>query len=1136
MAEPLNLLALDGGGVRGLSEAVILNDLMIRIKTLKNLPYVPKPCDCFHMIGGTSTGGLLAIMLGRMQMSTEEAIVAYQECSESIFRKQNKKKRGFMGYHYEPLVRAVQGMVASRKLGDTMYDASRSQSQRGHSFVCAVRTTQPREPVHFRSYNSRAENGASDCFIWEAARATTAAPTFFERMAIDGIDYFDGAVAVNNPAERVLHEAASLFGADRHLGCLLSIGTGLGAPSLDVAQGLTTRLFGGVNAKQLGKLLKDCMTDCETVHKNIQQRVFSFKNSYFRFNVDGEAKTVKLDAYKKMDFLKILTLQYIGRPEVSARLDEVARTVAGGLTEDLTLGKACYALPDSEKPLAQPEGDVSNFFIGRQDVLSKLSSFFDTRPQQGPRPRREFMIGGMGGMGKTQIALQFRQAYEYLVLNLTSGVILVLSFPGGVFWIDGSSEVTVEQSYRTIAMEKLGMDEKSATMRTVLSFLDGIQEEWLLLFDDRWDKSIEHFLPKRSRGNILYTTRHVALKSQLPRNAYHDLDVLGEQDSVELLLNVAGKDDEDRDAAATIVELLGYLPLGLDLYGKFMRNTYHDFVSYVQMLKDKEDELRAKTPGFEDLSAANRALYASFDISYFHLRSIASSRQEPPARSTAAAAAIALLDIVSFYHNTGFLEETIERVAMDRHNNSAHHVHRKLPDLEQALRIWPGNGDEGGKWDPVVFRTAMSVLCGLSLMRADFGKKGSYGMHVLLHGWVRTRMVKTDRWAKLLVARYLLFASTKDKSTYQGETVYRAKTIPHIMACRFKNGQLGPPNGENNLTEYFQDSLFAKIFMSASMHPEAIALQEHVLYVVETFVGGPKVTAYRDLTEIYGGVNWQFEELMNLDFERAVRVFDACISACSERYGVYNWRVVEETINFADFYASHNYHNKAGIIFAQAVAIGQEGKRGPDGRYALRAKQAYAKYLIRELTGDVKPTPDERGGIMMLHEVLSSRLRVFGEHDRDTMEGQIEYCQVPSIRGREDVEDAELRIKTLRNYVEIAERMYGPSHHNALDIVGIYGALLVETGRLEEAETVLWDGIRRSSEALGETHVFAMSMIVTLTNIMAIQGRWKEAVDLIEERLETSRMSLNADNMITRFMGTQLEEIKGYLRTGGIEL
>jgi hypothetical protein len=52
-----NGLHVDGGGVRGASSLVILDEIMRKVKDLHGLDEVPKPCDFFHMIAGTSTGG-----------------------------------------------------------------------------------------------------------------------------------------------------------------------------------------------------------------------------------------------------------------------------------------------------------------------------------------------------------------------------------------------------------------------------------------------------------------------------------------------------------------------------------------------------------------------------------------------------------------------------------------------------------------------------------------------------------------------------------------------------------------------------------------------------------------------------------------------------------------------------------------------------------------------------------------------------------------------------------------------------------------------------------------------------------------------------------------------------------------------
>ena len=61
------ILSLDGGGVRGLSSLLILRNIMEEIAR-RNGTVEARPCEYFDLIGGTGTGGMIAIMLGRLRM------------------------------------------------------------------------------------------------------------------------------------------------------------------------------------------------------------------------------------------------------------------------------------------------------------------------------------------------------------------------------------------------------------------------------------------------------------------------------------------------------------------------------------------------------------------------------------------------------------------------------------------------------------------------------------------------------------------------------------------------------------------------------------------------------------------------------------------------------------------------------------------------------------------------------------------------------------------------------------------------------------------------------------------------------------------------------------------------------------
>jgi len=66
----------------------MLKEILFRIQQQEQLPDLPRPCDIFDLAGGTSTGGLIVIMLFRLRMSVDEAIQAYAELARHVFSEQ----------------------------------------------------------------------------------------------------------------------------------------------------------------------------------------------------------------------------------------------------------------------------------------------------------------------------------------------------------------------------------------------------------------------------------------------------------------------------------------------------------------------------------------------------------------------------------------------------------------------------------------------------------------------------------------------------------------------------------------------------------------------------------------------------------------------------------------------------------------------------------------------------------------------------------------------------------------------------------------------------------------------------------------------------------------------------------------
>ncbi|KAF5556322.1 calcium-independent phospholipase [Fusarium phyllophilum] len=248
----LCLLSLDGGGVKGLFSIIVINRLMQETRRLEGPgAELKKPCDYFDLIGGTSTGGLLAIMLGRLQMDTQLCIQAYKSLSKEVFSRkfkvpflENFRKASNVALSWpwfdgdklkEAVCRTVkENLLPSdsamlRQSGCTVEDLTLITDMKSatYSFVCAVPKYEEKVK-RIRSYEplDQQKNAPAERFkIWEAARATSAAPMYFPHIEAGGVSYFDGGLESNNPVIEVIEEAKQEFPDDK-ISTVISVGTG----------------------------------------------------------------------------------------------------------------------------------------------------------------------------------------------------------------------------------------------------------------------------------------------------------------------------------------------------------------------------------------------------------------------------------------------------------------------------------------------------------------------------------------------------------------------------------------------------------------------------------------------------------------------------------------------------------------------------------------------------------------------------------------------------------------------------------------------------------------------------------------------------------------------------------------------
>ncbi|KAJ6087603.1 hypothetical protein N7467_006517 [Penicillium canescens] len=310
----LCLLSLDGGGVRGLSSLYILKIIMDRLNKTRrddlNLPPV-KPCEVFDLIGGTSTGGLIAIMLGRLEMDVDRCIEAYSDLTAAVFdEKMRSLPVNFKG-DIKPLFNSTKLESAIKKVvedsGVSKDDPFDNGIERGcKTFVCtADRDT--KDIVRLRSYSLSHERSIR-ATICEAALATSAATTFFEPVTIGDRSFADGGLGANNPVDEVEGEASNIWCPNTGdlkplVKCFISIGTG--HPGI--------KPFEDSMFKFLGQTLVHIATETESTERRFMARWARFfdEGRYFRFNVEQGLQDIGLEEYKKKGSIESATDHYL---------------------------------------------------------------------------------------------------------------------------------------------------------------------------------------------------------------------------------------------------------------------------------------------------------------------------------------------------------------------------------------------------------------------------------------------------------------------------------------------------------------------------------------------------------------------------------------------------------------------------------------------------------------------------------------------------------------------------------------------------------------------------------------------------------------------------------------------------------
>ncbi|XP_070709665.1 calcium-independent phospholipase A2-gamma-like [Pempheris klunzingeri] len=299
----IRVLAIDGGGTRGLLALQTLHELQnLTGKRIHQL---------FDYICGVSTGAILAFMLGIFQIPLEECEEMYRKLGADVFKQNVIVGTVKMGWSHAFYDSEIWENILKERMGDgCMIETARDPHCPKVSAVSTiVNRGLPLKAYVFRNYRLMPgvrSHYLGDCKhkMWQAIRASSAAPGYFQEFVLGKDLHQDGGLLINNPTALAIHECKCLW-PNTPLQCVLSLGTGRYE-----TMGKNSTTYTSLKAKLTNVI--SSATDTEEVHTMLDALLPP--DTYFRFNpYMSEDIPLNESRVDKLNFLKSEGERYLQR-------------------------------------------------------------------------------------------------------------------------------------------------------------------------------------------------------------------------------------------------------------------------------------------------------------------------------------------------------------------------------------------------------------------------------------------------------------------------------------------------------------------------------------------------------------------------------------------------------------------------------------------------------------------------------------------------------------------------------------------------------------------------------------------------------------------------------------------------------
>ncbi|KAJ7743362.1 hypothetical protein B0H16DRAFT_1377269 [Mycena metata] len=734
-----------------------------------------------------------------------------------------------------------------------------------------------------------------------------------------------------------------------------------------------------------------------------------------------------------------------------------------------------YNIPASQ--IANHCPPPSRIFCGRRDILDKMHHFFsDTGIQH------TYVLHGLGGAGKTQIALQ--------LINESS------SRFSDIFFINASTIATIQTGLRNIAvLENCGDSPQDG-----LQWLTSKVEEWLLLFDSADDPSINlhEFIPQCNHGNIIITSRNPGL--HVYAGSHSLVSNMEGEDAVALLLKSALQEatSHTEQVAAEIVKTLHYLPLAIVQAGAFISRS-QNLDGYLALYMENQERLLSEKPALSPDQYA-WTVYTTWQRSFDGLT--------PPAAI--------FLQHCAFLHYDG-ISEKIFRYASKYPFPSGGPSRDELQGPLEFLSHFLG---PTGEWDSSQFLDVTNEVQAYSLISFNAERK-LFSIHPLVQAWTQATVQNPKRYMSTVGSILGMAISAHPQWDMQLTSLL---WCPHVeLAIQI----------DAEVALYFRHQ-YARTLSQGGRYKQALKLQEEVLEKQKQVLGQDHPDTLHTMGYLAGlysslGEHVKAHGIQVLVLEKQKQILGEnhpdTLRTMSNLANLYSalgeFQIAKElegiVVEKQKQVLGDNHPDTLRTIANLAISYSNLGEhhRAQDLRVLVLEKQ---KQILGEnhpatlhMMGNLASSYSDLGEYQIAKELLSVVLekqkQILGVDHPDTLHTMGNLASSYSCMG-EHKKANELQVIV----VEKQKQLLGENHPHTLHTIGNLAGSYLNLGEHRRAKDLTLVVLEKQKQVLGENHPDTLHTLGNLAGSYSKLGDNQEAQELQGIVLEKQKQILGDDH------------------------